>query len=145
MAKAQKKLKYKLVNIHTEQFAIIDNVYKEGVEISVNATLGYQYSADSRLIKVLIKNELFQNERLFLIIEVASIFETEPESWEMLFDSTSEKITLPKKFAAFLATFSMNTTRGILHAKTEGSLIHPILLPLTTIHDIIKDDVIIEK
>jgi len=137
-------LEYKLVNILTEQFAIIDNVYKEGIESSTKATLGYNFAEAAPLIKTSIKIELLQDEKLFLIIQTACVFEIEDESWNVIYDNSSLTVTLPKSFASFLATFTMNTTHGILHAKTEGLPVHSaVILPLTSFEEIVKEDVVI--
>lgn len=135
---------YKLVNIVTEQFAVIDNICHEGIASSAQAILGYNVGEGTAVIKTSMRVELSQNEKLFLIIETACIFEIEEESWMSIHDNSSNTVTIPQNFAAFLAAFAMNTTRGILHAKTEGmSVYSATMLPLMSFETIVKEDIVI--
>ncbi|MBV7532159.1 hypothetical protein [Chitinophaga sp. sic0106] len=138
-------IEYRFLNIITEQFAIIEHVYREGIVSNIKATIGYNVSDNAPAIKTAIKLEIFQEEKIFLICEIACIFGIKDNSWVTIYDNTAKQIKLPKKFAGQLATLTMDTARGILHAKTEGLPVHTaVILPLTSFKHIVKEDVIID-
>ena len=44
-----------------------------------------------------------------------------------------------------MATIVVGTVRGIIHAKTEGTVLNAIVLPPINLTEIIKDDILIEN
>jgi hypothetical protein len=82
-----------------------------------------------------------QESSPILQIEVSCHFQIAKDSWEVLLDPESKQATVPKGFISHLVMLTIGTTRGVLHAKTEGC--HLIKLPYqsSTLAELIKEDV----
>ena len=66
-----------------------------------------------------------QNEELLLTTEVQCFFSIAPESIEQL----QEEQEIPVGFLQYMGTITTGTVRGIIHAKTEGTVLNSIVLP----------------
>lgn len=57
-----------------------------------------------------------------------------------MLEAESKTLTVPKGFLCHLAMLTVGTSRGILHAKTEGTCFNKYVLPVINVTEIIKGD-----
>ena len=143
MAQKKTSLNYQLVRVKTEQFATIDNIFKEDKEIEIKTSLSFEHSTPLHIIKVFSKFELLQEGNIFLILAVSCSFEIENITWDNIRDKKNNNITLPQQLAISFATVNIDTARGMLVAKTQQTQYQNILIPLIQFADSIKDNIII--
>jgi hypothetical protein len=142
MSKENKHIKFALQNIRIEQFAILSKEIEDNKNIQLNNNIKFNISEEFQIIETRISISFKQEEKTILVLETATTFVIEINSWESLKKSNS--IIIPRSFLMHLAAVSFGTTRGILHTKTQDTVLENYLLPLTNFDEIIKSDLKIE-
>jgi len=140
MGKKPKNIGFALAKITTEQFAILENNFKEESEIKIQVNIRFAADNKSKLIGVFTTFTFETNQRQFLIIEVGCHFNIESEAWENMFIEESNLLKIPKGFLRHLSVITVGTTRGILHAKTENTPFNKFHLPTINVAELIKED-----
>lgn len=140
----KEKIAFNLTNIHTQEFAT--TAHKEINPESLESTLhiGFGAAEEERLVQCGLKFELSSDNNIFIIIHVICTFEIDIDSWQNTFSSAKDTITIKKNIAQHLAVFTTGTTRGVLHAKTEGTAFNKYFIPQLNIKELIQEDVLIE-
>ena len=137
---------FRLANIITEQFAIIETAYKEDEtkSIQLHSSFKFGFNEDDQSILASPRFSFDQSGVSFIILEVACIYKIEIDSWQKIFNEESKCVTLPKDFAAHLAAIAVGIARGVLHAKTEKTLFTNLLIPLINVAENIEEDVVLQ-
>ena len=135
---------FNLVKIETIEFATLSDNFKElkreehPVKIGLNISFGTKSSKDNSLacsITIIFK----QKDIPFLKIQTACLFIIQSDFWDnSLIDRT---LHIPKKIADHMAVLSLGVTRGVLHAKTEGSEFNKFIIPQINISKYFNEDV----
>lgn len=131
------KIPYIIRQIETKQFAIFPDAFTNGETVKVSSEYGFGVIDD---IKAILCNAIFryeQKSKLLLVLEMACVFEIAPEGVEAIKKNDN---VIPKGFLQYMASISVGTARGIIHAKTEGSVLNSVVLPPINLTEIIKDD-----
>lgn len=137
------QINFSLSSISTEQFAILEDNYTDGIPVQLGFELGFGYNEENRMIAPFFKSNFIQQDKRFIILEVACHFQIAPESWVTCFDNEKKNLRIPKGFAQHLAILTLGTARGILHAKTESTKYNRFFLPTVNVQQLVKDDVIL--
>ena len=132
---------YKINKIETRQFACFPEVFITSTEINVGSEFVFQQSIEKNKIICISKIRYQQAGRLLLILELACVFGIAPDGMEEL----KRESKIPKGFLQYMASIVVGTARGVIHAKTEGTLLNPILLPPINLVELIKDDISLLK
>ena len=82
------------------------------------------------------------DQKPFIIIESGCHFKIADSSWSEMYQSDTNSLKVPRGFLSHLAMLTIGTTRGVLHAKTEGTCFNKFVLPTVNVSDLIKEDVI---
>lgn len=129
-------INYRLINIVTEEFETKESEQESG-ELNLNFDFQFGINGEKRFVKTISKF-IFQLEKNEVIkISVGCEFEFEESGWNYFVKG--DKLVLPKELLTQLAFFAMNTTRGVLHAKTEGHKYNKLVIPMIN-GDFIKQD-----
>ena len=131
---------FALANITTEQFASIEeNIPQQGNEIGID--INFRFSADekSKMIGVFTNFTFHTQGKQFLIVEGGCHFKIKPEDWEKLLSEDKKELTAPAGLLRHLATITVGTTRGILHAKTENTCFSKYILPTINIVKVVSE------
>lgn len=139
-----KAFEFALRKIFTEQFAIIEDAYKENEELQLSLAFKFGASSTERTITVISVFKFEVDKLPFLIIEAGCLFQISPDSWNELLQETGKKIVMPNGFINHLTTLTVGTTRGILHSKTENTPFNRFFIPTINVREQIKGDVEIE-
>lgn len=140
----QKKVGFNLVKVSTEQFAIIDSAFSNSQKTEYKTHVDFAINEKNNGVGVFTSFELKNEDKIFMVLKVASHFIVEPEAWKSFLSEDLNKLVLPKNFLAHLTAIAISTSRGILHAKTENTKFNHFLLPLLNVSEIIKVDAVFD-
>ena len=135
------KIPYRIVKIENNQFALFPEKYINGQEVKINISFNFAYSSDLKMIRCISKIDYLQSESVLLILENTTFFSIAPEGTA----SIQKDGKVPVDFLRYMATIAVGTARGIIHAKTEGSVLNSVVLPPINLEEIIKDDMVINN
>jgi hypothetical protein len=107
-----------------------------GEKVLVTSEFNFGVSKPLNSVRCISKYNYTQDEKLLLTIEVACFFDINEEGSKEL--EKQGKLTVD--FLRYLATISTGTARGIISAKTEGSVLNSVVLPPINLVDAIKTD-----
>lgn len=129
-------INYRLLRINTEDFKLSE-LEKENGNLDLNFDFQFGVNNDNRWVKNIAKFKFTLDKVDILEIAVSCEFEFEDKGWE--FFKKGDKLILPKDLLSHLALFTMNTARGVLHAKTEGEKHNKLVIPMIN-GDFIQQD-----
>lgn len=135
-------IRFNWSKITTDEFAILER-YDPEVATDITIYIGFNAEPSDRLIAVQVKSVLNQQQKVCLALAVTCIFIFSPEDWEVLNDKEKKVVTIDVPLALHLASLSLSTLRGILHAKTEGLPINTFVLPPINVTEMVKEKVVI--
>jgi len=138
------KLSFQFVGLNTVSFAIIDQAYKKTGETSLQSGLGFGVDVDDLTIVCNVKFEFSRKkDQPFLILEVQGQFEIEPRAFTDLISQNDGSSLVKANLATHFAVLTLGSARGILHAKTEGTLYNQFLLPTIDVKQMITEDILL--
>lgn len=144
MAKKNAGVGFSLSDIDTEQFALFDDNIVEDEKIALNAGLSFGCNQDERGFQVTSKFTFEILEKPILTIQVSCYFEISDDSWKDFSEKEEGKIIFPKGFVAHMSMITVGTTRGVLHAKTDGTKVNHLILPTINVAKMVPEDVMFE-
>ncbi len=130
------------MKISTEQFAIIEDGFNEKGNLIVQTSLRYAADEKNKLIVVFSSFSFESEQKPFLIIEASCQFKITDDAWLNMLEHESNILKVPKGFLSHLAVLTIGTTRGILHARTEGTCFNKYVVLTVNVTEIIKEDAI---
>lgn len=136
---------FKLHNIKTEQFAVIEEVYREGDSVQLESNYRFGTIAADKIVAVMVNYKFKSPSGVFLVIEVACFFKIKEESWISIYKPDNSELVLPKEIATRLLVLTIGTTRGVLHAKTENTFYNRFFVPTLNVSKNIKEDIVISE
>lgn len=141
----KESIKFRLVRLSTDQFAVLKDMYKPNAPVGVYTKLSFGAEEKEKIVVVSasFRFESDENQAPFIILETKAFFQIKPESWGNMYDAEASTLSLEKGFARHLGVIVVGTSRGILHARTEGTDMNHVILPLINVEEIINEDIII--
>jgi len=130
---------FRLSKIQTLQFALLPDAFNQEKNVEISQSINYSVDTETQQVGVQ-PHYLFFQSNPFIIIEVRCIFSIPTPFWKKWMNEKEGLFVLPKNVATHMAVLSVGTTRGVLHAKTEGTLFNMFVLPTWNLADIIKDN-----
>ena len=131
---------YRISHIETVQFALFPDNYVNGREVLVNTNCGYNVRSDLNQVRNVISVNFIQNEKLLLVAQLACFYDIAPDG----FESIRKSGQIPVDFLRYMGSISIGAMRGVIHAKTEGTVLNPVVMPPINLEDMIKNDLLIE-
>ncbi|HOV72124.1 MAG TPA: hypothetical protein PLO31_07950 [Dysgonamonadaceae bacterium] len=132
-------VEFRLDEIKTEEFAIIEEAFDEHKEkLSYSFTTNFAILKERRILCD-ISFKFLQENIPFIKIKVACIFYVSEKSWNSCIDKENNQIIFQKKFLDHLVVLTLGTLRGVLHAKTEGTKFNRFFVPTINVAEINKD------
>lgn len=135
-------LQFRIADINTLEFAILEENYEESNEVGLSTSVNFGVDKESQVIGVDIKFQFLQDENAFLLITVRCGFEIEEKAWSSLISENT--ITIPKGFASHLAVITVGTARGVLHEKTNDTPFNHFIIPTINLTHLINEDVVLD-
>lgn len=127
---------YRISGIKTIQFALFPEKYINGRDITLQTSFSFGYNEDLNKIRCISNFEYLQGENILMISEIQCTFDISPNGTLEL----KHLKKIPVDFLRYMATIATGTARGIIHAKSEGTLLAGIILPPINLMEVIKDD-----
>ena len=112
-----------------------------GREITVQTSFTFGYSEGLDSIRCISNFEYIQDEDILMISEIQCTFDISPKGSAEL----KELRKVPVDFLRYMATIATGTARGIIHAKSEGTILSAIILPPINLIEAIKNDLPINQ
>ncbi|HOF21099.1 MAG TPA: hypothetical protein PLO24_07585 [Bacteroidales bacterium] len=140
MKTPKKSIGFSLKKVSTEQFAIIEEGFNDKGKIRLNTSLRYAADDIQKYVAVFTSFIFDSDTKPFLIVEASCHFKINDTAWIQMFNSVTNTLVIPKGFLRHLAMLTVGTSRGILHAKTEGTCFNKYVLPTINVTLIIKED-----
>lgn len=138
-----KAIGFALNKITTEQFAVIeDNFPQDENEIGIGINFRFTASKSQKMLGVFTTCTFQVEEKQFLVVEASCHFKIKPQDWENLLNNENNELTVPKGLLVHLATITVGTTRGILHAKTGNTSFSKYHLPIVNVGNIIEEGIV---
>lgn len=134
-------LSFRLINIKTEEFAILEDSYREGEQTRMGTFMDFGVDEEKHILGINVKFQFEQNEKPFLVVSVSCGFELEDEAWNSLYDKENHKIVIPEGFASHMAVLTIGTARGVLHEKTVDTEFNNFIIPPINLTTMIKEDI----
>jgi hypothetical protein len=135
-------LQFRIAEIDTLQFAILEENYDESEEVGLGTSLNFGLDEENQVIGVDVKFQFMQDEKAFLLITVQCGFVIEKKAFESFVGE--KKITIPEGFASHLAVITVGTARGALHEKTNNTPFNDFIIPTINLTALIKEDVVLD-
>lgn len=127
---------YQIIRIETKQFAVFPEKFINSEPVLVKSSFGFSPSEDLQTIGCRSVFNYIQNENLLLVTELLTVFALAPEGVEEI----KKKGIIPVDFLRYMATIAVGAARGVIHTKTEGTVLNSIVLPPINLVEIIKQD-----
>lgn len=135
-----KSIGFSLKKVSTEQFAIIEEGFNEKGKIRLSTSLRFAADDTQKYISVFASFIFDSEKKPFLIVEASCHFSIKDPAWIEMLNSETNTLIVPKGFLCHLAMLTVGTSRGILHAKTEGTCFNKYVLPTINITEVVKED-----
>lgn len=135
----QEKISFALLALKTEQFTTFDHNYVEGKKSNLTTNLEFKVNVTQKQLSVFATFTFTQAEKAFINIQVSCHFKIPSDTWQQFHRGSA--ITFPKGFLAHLTMLTVGSTRGVLHAKTEGTKFNKFILPTINVTSFIKTDI----
>jgi hypothetical protein len=129
-------ISYRINKIKTSQFAIFPDKFVNGEGVTIDTNFNFAVSTDFSNIRCITNLTYSQDDHLLLTTEIQCFFDISPEGSAEL----KKKNRVPVEFLRYMATIVVGTARGIIHAKTENTVLNPLVLPPVNLMEAITDD-----
>lgn len=132
---------FRIRQIKTQQFAMFPDLMVNGNDVSIQSEFHFGVNKDITDIFCNTKLSYIQSENLLLTVEVNCFFSISPDGSKQLI----QQGYIGVDFLRYLATIATGTVRGIIHTRTENTVLNPIVLPPLNLVDAIKQDFVFKK
>nr|WP_297307949.1 hypothetical protein [uncultured Flavobacterium sp.] len=139
MSDQQVNINYRLISINTEEFDAKE-LEKDNGTLDLNFDFQFGVNNEKRFVKTISKFKFLLDKEEMVTLAVSCEFEFEATGWNHFVKG--DQLVLPKGLLEMLAGFTMNTARGVLHAKTEGTKMNKLIIPMIN-GEFIKQDLAI--
>lgn len=134
-------IRFNFYKIATNEFALTEEKYNPAGNAEMNVGVGFNFIKEEKVVVNQIKCMFSQQGKLLIVIAVSCWFRIVPEDWEKIYQEENKSFDLSRIPALHLASLTLGTARGVLHAKTEKHILNAIIIPPVNLREIIKEDV----
>ena len=127
---------FRIRQIKTQQFAMFPDLLVNGKEVTVDSEFSFGVNAEVKNILCVTKLSYRQNDNLLLTTEVHCVFDIQEDGANQL----KEQGRVVVDFLRYLATIATGTVRGIIHTKTENTVLNSVVVPPINLVEAIKED-----
>ena len=134
----EKAIEFALIGIKTEQFVVFEENFEPKKKVELAGGFSFKIKRKEKQLGVFVTFQFDQNKQAFIKLEVSCHFSIKEEAWNKFI--TEDQIIFPEGFVQHLCMLSVGTARGILHAKTEGTMFNSFLLPTMNITNFVRSE-----
>lgn len=132
---------FRIRQIKTQQFAMFPDLLVNGKEVTVDSEFSFGVNTEVKNILCVAKLSYRQDENLLLTTEVHCIFDIREDGTNQL----KEQGRVVVDFLRYLATIAVGTVRGIIHTKTENTVLNSVVVPPINLVEAIKEDFVFKQ
>ncbi len=132
---------FRIRQIKTQQFAMFPDLLVNGKEVTVDSEFSFGVNTEVKNIMCVTKLSYRQDENLLLTTEVHCIFDIREDGTKQL----KEQGRVVVDFLRYLATIATGTVRGIIHTKTENTVLNSVVVPPINLVEAIKEDFVFKQ
>ena len=132
---------FRIRQIKTQQFAMFPDLLVNGKEVTVDSEFSFGVNTEVKNILCVTKLSYRQDENLLLTTEVHCIFDIREDGTNQL----KEQGRVVVDFLRYLATIAIGTVRGIIHTKTENTVLNSVVVPPINLVEAIKEDFVFKQ
>jgi hypothetical protein len=131
-----------LKTIQMEQFAWFEENLKEDdlEKVELATQIQFKLNPQTQTVGTFVGVTFQQQQKPFLKINMSCSFKIKEEVLKQLVDEPQSKIVLPKHFLQHLVVITLGTIRGVLFAKTEGTVFNRFMLPTLDVTALVGTD-----
>lgn len=133
-----KAIEFALIGIKTEQFVVFEEHFDAKKKVELAGGFAFKIKQKEKQLGVFATFQFDQGKQAFIKLEVSCHFAIKEEAWNQFL--TEDNIVFPIDFVQHLCMLSVGTARGILHAKTEGTMFNAFILPTMNITNFVKSE-----
>ena len=138
------ELYYRFSSIHLDQFAVFEDAFRVGDEMSLSNNLNFKFDEKSSHLTCCFGVQVSMNPGdTVLKADVSCGFDLRDDSLASL--TKDDTIVFPGEMLGHVASLSYSTLRGIVYSKLEGTRLHGLVLPLQNIYPNITQPYIYRK
>ncbi|WP_419212582.1 hypothetical protein ACNR9Q_00290 [Maribacter sp. X9] len=140
------KLGFAFIGLHTNSFAQIEAAHKKTGETDLITALGYGIDVEDHTITCTAKFSFEKKkDQPFLILELEGFFEINKNDFVEKVKQPDNSFLITKDLATHFAVLMIGSARGVLHAKTEGTIFNQYLLPTMDVKNMIIEDFVLNS
>jgi hypothetical protein len=139
----EKSIKFSFARIITDDFKIVSEQSDASLDAMVNANMAFGFNAPEKILAMQLNCVLVELDKILMNISVTCQFRLVPEDWASCYHEETNKLTIPKLAALHLASLTVSTARGVMHAKTEGHALNSLIIPPINVNDFVKGDLVL--
>ena len=130
---------YKIARLETKQFAIFPEKFNNSDPAEVSSSFEFSTSVDLETMRCRATFQYIQEDKVWLILELNAFFMIAPDG----ITEIKKKGAVPVDFLRYMGTIAVGAARGIIHARTEGTVLNAVVLPPINLMEIIKEDLVV--
>ena len=127
-------IEFSIFNIQTLEFALFntpDLLQLDKNTIPVKIDVGYFFDSDNKMVVIDVRVDISASPKPESVVcHFISRFAYHIKNYDDAFVIKDGNITYPAQFLTTLVSISLSTARGLLAAKTEGSNLQGIYIPI---------------
>lgn len=138
------QLGFAFTRLRTVSFAEIESAHKKTGKINLITGLSFGLDIDENTVTCTTEFSFEKKTgQPFLILKVQGYFEINKNDFTKKMKQKDGSYLVTQGLATHFAVLTVGSARGILHAKTEGTIFNQYLLPTIDIKDMIQEDIIL--
>lgn len=133
------KIPFRINHINVSQFAIFPENAEGAEDIEIQTEITFKITKGARNILCKTIFSYLNGDKVIMKLDLENNFEVSSEGAAAIIKE--KKVSVD--FQRYLATISTGTARGVIYAKSEGTVVSSLVLPPINLTEFIKDDVIL--
>ena len=131
---------YRINAIRTSQFALFSDKFENGAPVDIQTEFSFAHNKELNSIRCTCKINYLQKETLLLLLELQCFFGIAPDGVTQL--KKEKKVSVD--FLRYIGTIVTGTARGVIHTRTEGTILNGFVLPPLNLVEAIKNDMLLD-
>ncbi len=132
---------FRIRQIKTQQFAMFPDLLVNGKEVTVDSEFSFGVNTEVKNILCVTKLSYRQDDNLLLTTELHCIFDIREDG----INQFKEQGRVGVDFLRYLATIATGTVRGVVHTKTENTVLNSVVVPPINLVEAIKEDFVFKQ
>ena len=132
---------FRIRQIKTQQFAMFPDLLVNGKEVTVDSEFSFGVNTEVKNILCITKLSYRQDDNLLLTTELHCIFDIREDG----INQFKEQGRVGVDFLRYLATIATGTVRGVVHTKTENTVLNSVVVPPINLVEAIKEDFVFKQ